>query len=125
VTTTTGPGLGNRTVRHDTWAYPIDENSTYTPGTGNGFTVQGQATVARHLTSSQEHGNHWQPFSAVDDQVTASGVLQRDTNGATVQADGSDSELYVGVDSAGCYGHYLAADHGYVTQDVQVGCGGR
>jgi hypothetical protein len=122
-TTADGPGLGNRQVRQDTWAYPIDMTSTYIPGaTSDSYTVNGQVSVARQLTSTEtDHGGAWKPTSAVDDQVRAKGNLQR-VNGVVTAADGSDSELYVGTDRSGCYGHYIAADHGYVTQDVMTGC---
>ena len=123
-TTTDGPGLGNRQVRHDSWAYPIAMTSTYIPGaTSDSYTVDGQVSVARHLASTEaDHGNAWKPVSTVDDQVQAQGNLQR-VNGVVTAADGSDSERYVGTDRSGCYGHYIAADHGYVTQDVLTGCG--
>jgi len=122
-TTADGPGLGNRQVRQDTWAYPIDMTSTYVPGaTSDSYTVNGQVSVARQLTSTEtDHGGAWKPISALDDQVRAKGNLQR-VNGVVTAADGSDSELYVGTDRSGCYGHYIAADHGYVTQDVMTGC---
>jgi hypothetical protein len=122
-TTADGPGLGNRQIRHDAWSYPISMVSTYIPGaTSDSYTVDGQVSVARHLTSTEtEHGNAWKPVSSVDDAVRAQGTLQR-VNGVVTAADGSDSELYVGVDRGGCYGHFIAADHGYVTQDLMTGC---
>lgn len=125
-TTGRGPGLGNRQVRNDSWSYPIDMTSTYVPGANSdSYTVDGQVSVTRQLTSTEtDHGNAWKPISAVDDHVQAKGGLQR-VNGVVTAADGSDSELYVGADRSGCYGHYIAADHGYVTQDFQTGCFGK
>ena len=125
VTTTYGPGLGNRYVKHDTWSYPMDESGTYTPGaTSDTYTIQGQVNVARELATTEQHGNHWKPVSSVDDRVQASGISQRD-HGTVVQADGSDAEQYFGTDADGCYGHVIAAAHGYVTLDVTTGCSGR
>jgi hypothetical protein len=59
--------------------------------------------------------------SSVDDRVDATAILQR-SNGVTLQADGTTSEQYVGVDGGSCYGHYISATHGYVTQDTMTGC---
>ncbi|MBS2537934.1 hypothetical protein KGQ20_34795 [Catenulispora sp. NF23] len=122
-TTTDGPGLGHRQVRDDTWSYPIDMSGTYVPGANSdSYTADGQVSVARHLTSTEaDHGDAWKPVSSVDDSVQAKGSLQR-VNGTVVAADGSDSELYLGRGRDGCYGHYIAADHGYVTRDVLTGC---
>ena len=123
IVTTGGHSAGDRDVRQDTWSYPIDMTSTYQPGaTSNSFLIQGNVSVARHTESREGHGNDWRTLSSVDDQVTASGILQR-VNGVDTQADGSDSEKYLGrSDPGGCYGHYIAADHGYVTTDVRIGC---
>jgi hypothetical protein len=121
--TTDGPGLGHRQVRRDSWSYPIDAKSTYVPGAAaDSYSVSGQVSVARHLDTVQaDHGNAFKTVSSVDDAVRAQGTLERDA-GVVVAADGSDSERYVGVDADGCYGHYIAADHGYVTQDLMTGC---
>lgn len=122
VTTTRGPGLGNRTVRRDSWSYPLDMTSEFVPGaTGADYTLTGEVDVARHLTATEEHGAAVKPLTSVDDEVTAQAVLQR-SGGVTVQADGTTSERYVGVDGRDCYGHYLAAAHGYVTVDARIGC---
>jgi len=122
-TTTDGPGLGHRQVRHDSWSYPIDAKSTFVQGaTSDSYTVTGQVTVARHLTSvAADHGNAFKALSSVDDTVQAKGNLQR-VAGVVVAADGSDSERYFGVEGGRCYAHFIAADHGYVTQDLATGC---
>jgi hypothetical protein len=60
-----------------------------------------------------------------DDQVRAQGIMQR-SQGAVVQADGSDSEHYVATGPAsagGCYDHLITANHGYVTSDDSLRCG--
>ncbi|NUR61647.1 MAG: hypothetical protein HOV87_23755 [Catenulispora sp.] len=122
-TTTDGPGPGHRQVRRDSWSYPIDAKSVYVPGAASdSYSVSGQVSVARHLDTVQaDHGNAFKAVSSVDDAVRAQGSLQRDA-GVVVAADGSDSERYVGVDGGRCYGHYIAADHGYVTRDLMTGC---
>ncbi|OLE21541.1 MAG: hypothetical protein AUG49_21785 [Catenulispora sp. 13_1_20CM_3_70_7] len=122
-TTTVGPGPGHRQVRQDNWSYPIDVKSTFVPGaTSDSYTVTGQVSVARHLATTEAGpGNAFKTLSVVDDAVRAKGNLQREA-GVAVAADGSDSERYVGVDGGTCYGHFIAADHGYVTQDVAIGC---
>jgi hypothetical protein len=120
VTTTHGPGLGNRYIRHDSWSYPLDMTSEYLPD-ATGYTLTGTVAVARHLAETSTHGAATKPVSSVDDQVDATAVLQRG-NGVTLQADGTTSEQYVGTDGGSCYGHYIAASHGYVTQDTMTGC---
>ena len=122
-TTTDGPGLGHRQVRHDSWSYPITMVGTYIPGTTpDSYQATGQVSVARHLaTTEAEHGNAFHAVSSVDDAVQAQGSMDRE-NGVAVAADGSDSERYAGVDHGSCYGHYIAADHGYVTEDLMTGC---
>ncbi len=121
--TTTARGHQHPQLTRSTWSYPIDVTSTYVPGaTSDSFLVKGQVTVARHLTDETSQGHHWRPQGSTDDEITATGVLERQS-GTTVQADGSASEHYVGRGPDGdCYDHRIAADHGYVTLDVQHSC---
>jgi hypothetical protein len=122
VTTIRGPGLGNRTVRRDAWSYPLDTTSEFTPGaTSADYTLTGTVDVARRTTATEAHGAAVKPVSGVDDEVHAQAVLQRSA-GVTVQADGTASERYVGSDGRDCYGRYIAAAHGYVTEDETVAC---
>ncbi|MDH6137710.1 hypothetical protein P3T37_007143 [Kitasatospora sp. MAA4] len=119
-----GRGFGVPQVERSTWSYPIDVTSTYTPGAdADSYLAMGQVTVARHLTDQTLGGGwHQHPFVSTDDELTAQGVLERQS-GTLVQADGSASEHYVGrTADGGCYDHRLAADHGYLTLDRQQPC---
>lgn len=121
--TSTDPGHGRPEVARSTWSYPIDVTSSYVPGAAaDSYLVQGQVTVARHLTDETQQGRHWRLNTSTDDELTAQGVLQRQS-GTVVQADGSAREHYLGRTGDDCYEHQLAADHGYLTLDRQQSCG--
>jgi hypothetical protein len=115
-----------------TWSYPITMNASYVPdGTGSGFLLTAQVSQARFSTTAvgvaegNGGGGAWLTTGSIADQVKASGVLQRDDSGASIQADGQDSEDY---ESQGitepCYHHVIEADHGQVTSDTRPGCWG-
>ncbi|MCX4745531.1 hypothetical protein OG455_08345 [Kitasatospora sp. NBC_01287] len=117
--TSTSGGRGAPEQRRDSWSYPIDVTSTYTPGAdADSYLVSGQVSVARQLGQETRRGDgDWQRQSSSDDRLSATGVLQRQA-GVTVQADGSADEHYLGRSAdGGCYDHEVAADHGYVTLD--------
>jgi hypothetical protein len=127
VTTAGGRGSGSRgssSVR-ESWSYPVEVSSVYRPSaTGPGYLVRGAADVSRIATTDVSLGGSWRTAAHVNDNVTASGVLQRDDSGAVVQADGADAEDYYGVSpGAGCYHRKIAAQHGYVTSDRVLRCG--
>lgn len=114
-----------------TWSYPISMSASYIPDTtGPGFLLTAQVSQARFTTTAvgvgSGEGGAWLTTGSVADQVKASGVLQRDDTGATIQADGQDSEDYRSQSFAEpCYHHVITADHGQVTSDTQPGCWGR
>jgi hypothetical protein len=113
-----------------TWSYPISMNASYIPdSTGSGFLLTAQVSQARFTTTAvgfgSGDGGAWLTTGSVADQVKASGVLQRDDSGTTIQADGQDSEDYKSQSVAEpCYHHIIEADHGQVTSDTQPGCWG-
>ena len=113
-------------TRRGSWQYPISMTADYVPdGTGNGFLLQAQVSQARLTQTSIGVGDALLPTGQTSDRVVASGVLQRDDSGASLQADGQDSEDY---QSSGfgtpCYHHVITAVHGQVTSDTQPGCRG-
>ncbi|MER5638030.1 peptide-N4-asparagine amidase [Kitasatospora sp. NPDC002227] len=122
--TTVSRGHAHPEVTRSNWSYPIDITSEYVPGTAaDSYLVRGQATVARHLSTTAQQGQHWRALDSTDDRLTAQGVLERQA-GTLVQADGSATEHYTGRSADGsCYDHQLAADHGYVTLDRVTDCG--
>lgn len=113
-----------------TWSYPISMTASYIPdSTGSGFLLTAQVSQARftgtYVGLGGGSGGAWLPTGSAADQVKASGVLQRDDSGATVQSDGQDSEDYQsqGIGEP-CYHHVIQADHGQVTSDTQPACWG-
>lgn len=105
--------------------YPLamtEDFSTRTPTTGDpSFTLR--SSVDLSLRRLQTGGRDGQ--SHLDDHVTASAVLVRDTaTGANLEADGSDSEHYVARAGGACFDHLLRAAHGFFTEDrTKGGCG--
>jgi hypothetical protein len=120
----TAGGRAAPSATRQTWSYPIDVTSIYQPDTtGSGFLLKGSADVARYTSTEKAVGRGWEQTASLADHVTGSGILQRDDSGATLQADGKDSEDYQAVSPGSpCYHHYIAADHGYVTKDQQLRC---
>jgi hypothetical protein len=112
-----------------TWDYPISMNASYVPdSTGPGFLLTAQVSQARFTTTAigvaaaGGEGGAWLTTGSIADQVKASGVLQRDDSGATIQADGQDSEDYESQSvTQPCYHHVITADHGQVTSDTYPG----
>jgi hypothetical protein len=111
-------------TRRGSWQYPISMTASYVPDTtGSGFLLQSQVDQARFTQTAVGFSGVLVPTGRISDQVKASGVLQRTDAGATVQADGQDSEDY---ESQGltdpCYHRVITADHGQVTSDTLPGC---
>ncbi|MBR7831099.1 hypothetical protein KDK95_32640 [Actinospica sp. MGRD01-02] len=110
-----------------TWSYPISMNASYVPDTtGSGFLLTAQVSQARFTTTAvgvDAGRGVWLTTGSVADQVNASGVLQRDDSGVSIQADGQDSEDYQSRSlTQPCYHHVITADHGQVTSDTRPGC---
>jgi hypothetical protein len=123
VTSSTGSGAVPSSSVRGSWSYPIDVTSLYHPSaTGPGYLVQGTADVSRITTTDVSTGGSWQVTAHVNDNVTASGIQQRDDSGVAIQADGADAQDYFEVSPGGCYHHKIAADHGYVTSDQLLPC---
>ena len=115
----------NGVAARSTWSYPISMTAGYVPDTtGSGFLLTAQVSQARFTgTEIGGLGGSWFPTGSVADQIKASGVLQVNDAGTTLQADGQDSEDYQsrGIGEP-CYHHVIKADHGYVTSDTYPGC---
>ena len=115
----------NGVAARSTWSYPISMTAGYVPDTtGSGFLLTAQVSQARFTgTEIGGLGGIWFPTGSVADQIKASGVLQVNDAGTTLQADGQDSEDYQsrGIGEP-CYHHVIKADHGYVTSDTYPGC---
>jgi Peptide N-acetyl-beta-D-glucosaminyl asparaginase amidase A len=105
------------------WSYPITVDSQIPQLVDdNNYELQAAVTQGRQLTSSVGDGRGgWRVVAASDDQVRAQGIMQR-SQGAVVQADGSDAEHYAATGPDGCYDHLITADHGYVTSDRLLRC---
>ena len=118
----TTDGLSTRS----SWQYPISMLSSYVPDTtGSGFLLQGQVSQARFTQTATGFGDALLTTARTSDQVKASGVLQVSDSGATLQADGQDSEDYESSGPAQpCYHHVITADHGQVTSNGYPGCWG-
>lgn len=108
------------------WQYPISMTASYVPdGTGSGFLLRAQVSQARLTQTAAGFGAVLLPTGRSTDRVTASGVLQRDDSGDSLQADGQDSEDYQSsAIGEPCYRHVITAVHGQVTSDTRPGCRG-
>jgi hypothetical protein len=117
----------NGRAERSTWSYPISMTAGYVPDTtGSGFLLTAQVSQAR-FTGTEVPALHgtWLPTGELADQIKASGVLQVNDAGTTLQADGQDSENYQSEQlGEPCYHHVITADHGYVTSDSYPGCEG-
>jgi len=105
--------------------YPLamtEDFSTQTQTNGDpSFTLLSRVDVAlRRVQTGEGAGPR-----RLDDRVTASAVLVRDTaTGANLAADGSDSERYVAATGRACFDHLLSAAHGLFTEDrARRACG--
>ena len=115
----------NGRAERSTWSYPISMTAGYVPDTtGSGFLLTAQVSQARQTgTEVGGLGGRWLPTGSISDQVKAGGVLQVSDTGATLQADGHDSEDYQSRQiGEPCYHHVIKADHGYVTSNTYPGC---
>ena len=110
------PHSAEQTTVHG-WSYPVavTENAQVTDD--NNFNLSGAVELTRILADWRSDGGGWTTLDRSSDEIRSKAIDQR-ANGITVQADGTESEHYVGTDdTGGWYDHYLAAAHGYVTVD--------
>jgi hypothetical protein len=84
------------------------------------FSLSGTVDMTQTLTDQVPAGHGWQPVSASTENVDSYGILAR-SNGVTSQSDGHSTSYYVGPnDEHRPYLHYLASNHGIITQDVTI-----
>jgi hypothetical protein len=114
------------TLLYQQWSYPIDVDSRIPVLVDdNNFQLSATVHQQRELDTRLIYANgRYQDLGFTDDQVTAQGEMAR-SKGVTTEADGSDSEHFVGlVPGIGCYDRLVAADHGQVTTDRREPCEG-
>jgi hypothetical protein len=119
-TIVSGAGGGSREDVIADYPLHMDEDfSQQTPATGDpSFTLRSSVDVALQTTDLARRGDADARATRLDDHVTASAVLVRDTTtGANLVADGSDSERYVARAGEACFDHLLRAAHGLFTED--------
>lgn len=104
--------------RH-TYDYPITVD--YTIGSfvdGNNYSLSGTVDMTQTLSDAVASEDGWRPAGRSTEYVDSYGILTR-TNGAVTESDGNSTSRYAGDDDLGRrYVHYLASDHGLITENV-------
>jgi hypothetical protein len=137
--TVTDNGFAQRLVQHDsgdqtstsardgqvvsatrhTYDYPLTVDYTIDSFVdGNNYSLSGTVDMTQTLSDAVASGAGRLPASRSTEYVNSYGILTR-TNGVVTQSDGNSTSRYTGDNDVGqWYVHYLASDHGLITQDV-------
>lgn len=117
-TTTAAAVRAPSSATERTWSWPITIHIAvpiYVDG--DNYKLAGNVDMSRIEGTVALRGQRWTNVTGGAERLRTQGVLQR-TGGAVVQADGSATDLFVGLtDNGRPYAHYIAADHGYVTRN--------
>ncbi|MDT4925330.1 MAG: hypothetical protein QOG01_3043 [Pseudonocardiales bacterium] len=83
------------------------------------FSLTSSVDMMQGLADLVLHGMRWTIARASSEALSSTAVLTR-VAGLNTESDGSSHSNYVGTDDQGRpYMHYLASNHGLITQDVQ------
>lgn len=114
---TTTRGGGNDWVSTHAWSYPlhvVEAIPSYVDD--NNYDLTGTVDMGRQLLDLSSGRGISPAFSWSDDTMASTGVQAR-SQGVLTEADGHSTETYLGTLDGGLYGHYLAANHGFVTEN--------
>jgi len=83
------------------------------------FSLDGTVNMTRTLADfAAGHGRNWRQTYGSTENVDSYGIEAR-TNGVTTTTDGHSTSFFRGDDDLGrFYAHYLASDHGLITEDI-------
>ncbi|SEF20546.1 Peptide N-acetyl-beta-D-glucosaminyl asparaginase amidase A [Amycolatopsis pretoriensis] len=117
--TSTVDGRVSSADRH-TWSYPLTTDATANITDDQNLRISGSARMTQTLGDLTGDGRHWRPVRASTEWLSSSGVLAR-TNGVNTEADGRSRTSYAGTDDLGRpYFHYVASEHGLITENREV-----
>jgi hypothetical protein len=108
-----------RSADRHAWSYPLTTDATAAIVSDQDLRITGAVDMTKVLTDFTGDGRSWRPVRASREWLAGSGVLAR-TNGVNTEADGSTRTSYAGPDDLGRpFFHYIAGEHGLITQNRQ------
>ncbi|WP_103353516.1 peptide-N4-asparagine amidase [Amycolatopsis sp. CA-128772] len=110
-----------RSADRHTWSYPLTTDATAAITDDQNLRISGSVDMTKTLADLTGDGRTWRPVRASREWLASSGVLAR-TNGVNTEADGRSKTLFTGTDDLGRpYLHYVAGEHGLITENRIVG----